>query len=134
MFSADLAGNDMGVAVVIDDEAMVLHGLTLVLEQMGWRVLPAASEEEALLQVDRSGARPDVIVADYRLRNGRTGVEAIHALHARAGHSIPAVLLTGETSPDRLREARASGFVVLHKPVTLRELAAMLPATSMAPA
>lgn len=53
-------------------------------------------------------------------------MDAIRDIHAFAGDIIPAILLTGDTSPDRIREARRSGFTVLHKPVTLSELSSHL--------
>lgn len=113
---------DRGVAVVIDDEVMVLRGLTMVLEQMGWLVVAAESGEAALDLVHALGRDPDVIVADYRLRGDHTGVEAINALVEFVGRPIPAFLLTGDTYPDRLREAKDSGFTLLHKPVSFKEL------------
>lgn len=115
-------------ALVIDDEVMVLQGLSIALSHLGWCVIAATSAEEAVQRLDGIAAPPVVIVADYRLRAGQTGVDAIRAVCAHLGCSIPAFLLTGDTSPDRLREARASGYTVLYKPVTLRELAALLPA------
>ncbi|TWA71226.1 PAS domain S-box-containing protein [Azospirillum brasilense] len=114
------------LALIIDDEELILQSLRLVLEQWGWDVLAAASGEEALRQLDGAERLPDVIIADYRLRYGRTGVDAIRDIHAFAGDLIPAILLTGDTSPDRIREARRSGFTVLHKPVTLSELSSHL--------
>ncbi|WP_188259085.1 hybrid sensor histidine kinase/response regulator [Azospirillum tabaci] len=114
------------LALIIDDEELILQSLRLVLEQWGWDVLAAASGEEALRQLDGAERLPDVIIADYRLRYGRTGVDAIRDIHAFVGEPIPAILLTGDTSPDRIREARRSGFTVLHKPVTLSELSSHL--------
>ncbi|NYZ17314.1 response regulator [Azospirillum sp. RWY-5-1] len=110
------------VALVIDDEPTVLYGLTLVLEQLGWEVVAAASADEAMRRLAARRTCPDVIVADYRLRDGRTGAEAIRAVHAMVGRAVPAMLLTGDTSPDRLKEARRSGFTLLHKPITIGEL------------
>ncbi|MBK3777417.1 response regulator [Azospirillum brasilense] len=114
------------LALIIDDEELILQSLRLVLEQWGWDVLAAASAEEALRQLDGAERLPDVIIADYRLRYGRTGVDAIRDIHAFVGELIPAILLTGDTSPDRIREARRSGFTLLHKPVTLSELSSHL--------
>ncbi|WP_448204129.1 response regulator [Azospirillum sp. sgz302134] len=111
-----------GLALLIDDEELILESLRLVLEQWGWGVLAAPSGEDALRLLAAAARLPDVIVADYRLRHDRTGVEAIRDVHAQAGAPIPAILLTGDTSPDRIRDARCSGFAVLHKPVTLAEL------------
>ncbi|AWK87549.1 hybrid sensor histidine kinase/response regulator [Azospirillum thermophilum] len=115
-----------GLVVLIDDDPMVLQSMGLVLEMWDWTVLPAATSDEAVEAVRSAGRRPDVIIADYRLRNGCTGVQAIHALAAAMGAAVPAILLTGDTSPERIREARESGFVMLHKPVTVGDLSAAL--------
>jgi CheY-like chemotaxis protein len=39
---------------------------------------------------------------------------------------MPAFLMTGDTAPERLREAAASGFHLLHKPVQPMALRAMV--------
>jgi CheY-like chemotaxis protein len=64
----------------------------------------------------------DLIIADYRLGDGATGVDAIEALCAHIGRSVPAVIVTGDTSPSRIKEATASGHRILHKPITGEEL------------
>ena len=69
---------------------------------------------------------PDAIIADYRLRADATGIEAIRSLHAKLGAEIPAVLITGDTAPERLREAKESGFLLLHKPVPPAKLRSLL--------
>ena len=71
-----------------------------------------------------AGAAPvDLIIADYRLGDGTTGVDAIEALCAHIGRSVPAVIMTGDTSPSRIKEATASGHRILHKPMTGEECA-----------
>ena len=70
-----------------------------------------------------AGAAPvDLIIADYRLGEGATGSDAIQALCAHIGHSVPAVIVTGDTSPSRIKEATASGYRILHKPIAGEEL------------
>lgn len=120
--AAAIGDDRLDVVLVIDDEPMVLYGLTLVLEQLGWEVVAAASAEEAVQRLRAGRKSPDVIIADYRLRDCRTGAEAIRAVHAMTGRAVPALLLTGDTSPDRLKEARRSGFTLLHKPISIGEL------------
>ena len=66
---------------------------------------------------DKGGMRPDAILADYRLREGCTGVVAIQKVLDAFGEGIPAILVTGDTAPSRLKEAAASGYPILHKPV-----------------
>ena len=62
--------------------------------------------------------RPDLILCDYRLRDGENGIGAIKRLQSQyTEERVPAVLITGDTAPDRLQEARESGLILLHKPV-----------------
>jgi len=69
---------------------------------------------------------PDLIISDYRLSAGRTGFEAVARLRGALGSEIPAFLISGDTAPERLREAAASGYHLLHKPVQPNALRALL--------
>lgn len=112
--------------VVIDDELAIRDATKLMLEDWGCEVVladSAATALSALVKIDRI---PDVIIADYRLRNNKTGAEAILDLHAKFGTDIPAIIVTGDTAPDRLREAESSGNYLLHKPLAPGRLRALL--------
>jgi CheY-like chemotaxis protein len=102
--------------LVIDDDKIVRDGMLYLLRDWGCECDAAESIEEALALVQLNV--PDVVISDYRLREQRTGVEAIAALRAVLGEALPALLITGDTAPKRLREAKASGLPLLHKPVT----------------
>lgn len=103
--------------VVIDDDALVLDGMRGLLQSWGCRVVTGASDTAALAQLAQEGGRPDLIISDFRLANGRTGVEAIERLRAALDSAIPAFLISGDTGPERLRDASASGHQLVHKPV-----------------
>ncbi len=114
-----------GLVVIIDDEAIILLSLRTLLEEWGYEVVAAMSGAEALDLLHGIGRMPNLIIADYRLREGRTGVEAIRDIHGVCGVRIPAVVLTGDTAPERLTEIRGAGFRLVHKPITttlLREI------------
>jgi len=113
--------------IIIDDETTVLCALNVLLEAWGYRVLAAESEREAVDKLSSAGGEaPEAIVADYRLREGRTGVEAIRHIRALVGAEVPSIIITGDTSTEGLREARASGVTVLQKPVPPPHLQAVL--------
>ena len=105
------------VVLVIDDEISVLKSLAFGIGDWGYEVLTATGEDEAVALLAERALRPDLIVADYRLRAGRTGAEAIRQICLLLGRAIPGVIITGDTAPDRIREARMHGLNVLHKPV-----------------
>jgi signal transduction histidine kinase len=106
--------------LIIDDEEAVRVGMLYLLRDWGCECQAAESIEEALAIVQSWS--PEVIVSDYRLREQRTGSEAIRAVRAALGQELPALLITGDTAPERLREAEASGVPLLHKPVSANEL------------
>jgi signal transduction histidine kinase len=114
------------LVVVIDDEAAVRDGMREVLRQWGCRPLLAGSADEALAQLAAGGSAPAAVIADYRLREGENGIAAIGKIRAAHGAAIPGVIVTGDTAPDRLREAEASGYHLLHKPVRPIQLRALL--------
>lgn len=69
---------------------------------------------------------PDIIISDFRLREKITGIEVIKQLRNKLQQSIPAILITGDTGPDRLQQAQDSGLLLLHKPVKPAKLRAAL--------
>lgn len=120
--SSKIVNLDGIVALVIDDDVNVLEGMSKLLLSWGCIVMTADSEEMAIEEISRSANIPSIIFADYRLREHKTGVDAIRRVYEELNNEIPAVVITGDTSPDRLREANASGFRLLHKPVTPSDL------------
>jgi CheY-like chemotaxis protein len=116
--------NFSGLTVlVIDDERSVRLGMRVLLEELGCRFLEASSVEEATRQAVKG--KPNVILADLRLRNGETGIVAISSVVDAIGPT-PAILISGDTAPDRLQEANRAGIKLLHKPVALPTLQAEL--------
>lgn len=103
--------------LVIDDEPNVRQGMEALLGRWGCRVLSAGSAAEALQQAQDADFQIDAIIADYRLPDNITGAEVAASIIEMAGQPIPVVLVTGDTSPERIHEARASGYPLLHKPV-----------------
>ncbi|MFK7855030.1 MAG: hybrid sensor histidine kinase/response regulator [Granulosicoccus sp.] len=108
--------------LVIDDEHDVRDGMDSLLSQYQCRVVLADSIEDACAQIIDLNWTPDVIIADYRLRDEKTGDTAIQRVREEVNEDVPAMIITGDTSPERLREATASGFLLLHKPVIGEEL------------
>ncbi|KJB91190.1 hybrid sensor histidine kinase/response regulator [Skermanella aerolata] len=120
---APIAGPTGGrYAVLVDDDAIVLMGLQSTLRDWGYEVLAAGSTDQALERL-RTGIRePDIIVADYRLRGGRVGTEAIVKIRELFDSNIPGVLLTGETGPECAADAAMHGLSIAQKPISSRQL------------
>jgi CheY-like chemotaxis protein len=88
-------------------------------------VLIAPDVETALSQVQNAGGPLNGLLVDYHLDHGN-GIEAIAAVRAQAGADLPAILITADRSPRVRQEARASGVVLLNKPVKPAALRALL--------
>ena len=105
---------------------MVLDSLEAILTEWGYETLTATDAEQAVAETREIGRRPDIVIADYRLREGRTGVEAIRAIRALFDQPIPGLILTGETDLEFQRTAAAHGLGIAHKPVTPSQLGRVL--------
>ncbi len=113
------------LAVVIDDDPLVLESMGGVFRRWGCQVVAADSDSKALQAITELGRLPDVIISDYSLANGRTGIETIEWLRRELAAPLPAFLISGDTDPALLREAKKKGFHLLHKPVDPMALRAM---------
>ena len=115
--------------VIVEDEPAVRAGLEVLLKGWGAEVdsfdSVAASRAWAE-QREPPPARPDLLIVDYRLEEGRTGVDAIAALRARFGAHIPSILVTGSTMTGHEKEASEHDFHLLIKPVVPNKLRAMI--------
>jgi signal transduction histidine kinase/ActR/RegA family two-component response regulator len=113
------------LVLVIDDDPLVLEGMGGIFRKWGCRVVTADSDSKALEAATGQGDVPDLIISDYHLANGRTGIETIEWLRGELSAPIPAFLISGDTDPATLHEAKVKGFHLLHKPVNPMALRAM---------
>lgn len=108
--------------MVIENDADVLYGATQWLELRGAAVLPARSTEEALAHLDDPGSPPDIILADYQLDGGDTGVQATRDVRAATHRHVPAILITADRSETVRRLGQQNDMSVLTKPAELSRL------------
>lgn len=111
--------------MILDDDISVLEGMYGLLSHWGW-VISASSPSEAVDKVAVSIQKPEVLIIDYRLTDNVSGIDVATNLQKRFGYSITVLIITGDTGPERLREADASGFPLLHKPVQPAKLRSTL--------
>jgi two-component system CheB/CheR fusion protein len=92
------------------DQRELLAGL---LESEGHRVVAASESDAALAALARSGARPDLVLADDRLDVGLDGAGLAAALSERLGTLVPALILAASAAA---ASAVPPGVSVLTKP------------------
>jgi two-component system, sensor histidine kinase len=114
------------LVVVIEDDPLVLEATGGLLHSWGCDVVTAKSCDEALanLAETKAGRRPDLIVSDYQLSRGLTGVDAVERLCSAFG-KIPALLISADpTCPPC--EVGPRSYQLLYKPVNAERFHASL--------
>ncbi|PWT75814.1 MAG: hypothetical protein C5B46_02175 [Proteobacteria bacterium] len=101
--------------LLIDDAVNVMDGMQELLSRWGCEVLRSRDAAEARFVAHQR--TPDVIIADARLEHGASGLDAIDSVQRALDRTIPAVVITGDTAIEVLKEAGARGLPLLHKPV-----------------
>jgi CheY-like chemotaxis protein/anti-sigma regulatory factor (Ser/Thr protein kinase) len=123
---------DRYLVALIEDDRLVRAAMESILARQGLALAAGADYAETREALRRLARTPDLVIADYRLRGGETGVAAAQRLREDFGREIPVLLLTGESAPERLADV-AGKFPVLRKPVHPEQLFAEI-ATLLAPA
>jgi signal transduction histidine kinase/CheY-like chemotaxis protein len=118
------------VVALVEDDVEVRDAMVLLLGSWGCGLLAGADTQELMRQADASGLRPDAMVADLRLRGGEDGLAAIAAARARWGATLPALVVSGDSAPERLRLMQDSGIPWLAKPVQAARLRSWLTAVT----
>jgi len=103
--------------LVLDDDIAVLEGMRGLLTRWGCRVATALSPNEGEDKLAGITQKLELLIIDYRLPDHVSGIEVARHLQGRLGYPFAVLVITGDTGPERLREADASGYPLLHKPV-----------------
>ncbi len=122
---ASLSLNGLKV-MMIDDESDIREGTVGLLANWGCEVYGFESAQAAKAFISTEGFEPNVLLVDYRLHENNTGIAAVSAIIEQLGYAVPAAIITGDTGTDRLQEATASGYTLLHKPVKAMQLRSFL--------
>ena len=117
---------DSALVALIDDDETILEAMLALFEQWGIELATGTDAISVRDDLQQLGRLPDVIISDFRLRDGRTGLEAIAELHGAFGPDIPAILVTGDTTPSTIHAIDNAGHAILYKPLQPARLRALL--------
>ncbi|OCH73196.1 hybrid sensor histidine kinase/response regulator [Vibrio breoganii] len=109
----------------VDDEVSILEGMEHLLQRWGCQVRLATDLEQSLLQLDNHW-QPDVILSDYRLENGRTGLQVLQHFKQVMGTEFNGVIISADRTPDIVDQVKSEGFEFLPKPVKPLKLRTLL--------
>ncbi len=115
------AGNS-GSILIVEDDPEVRELLEILLTDEGHHTTVAADGAAALTVLAQGMIRPDLLLADYNLPDGFTGLQLAARMRETLHHDIPVIILTGDMSPELNREIVRQGCVQLNKPVKVKEL------------
>jgi PAS domain S-box-containing protein len=107
--------------LLVEDEPGVRNAMRMLLKIEGYRVIAAATADEALSELE-TDPEFDIVVSDYHLEAGRTGTEVIAAARARLGQALKAILVTGDTS-SAIRDLQGDEHLrIISKPINSEKL------------
>jgi len=128
--------------VVVEDDPANLDGLARAIGGAGCLVDGVDGAAGARRLFEGRDRCPDILVADYRLRQGETGLDAVAALRERFewAEEVPVLFVTGELDINAKLAGFKGVFAIHHKPIDadalladLRELLSPPPAQSRPP-
>jgi two-component system, sensor histidine kinase len=126
---APLRGGLAGrLVVVIDDQESIVEGMRSLLASWGADVLGSSDGADVMDKLERLGRLPDLLIVDYRLAGDRLGTDVIDELRSALDPEIPAIVVTGSSTPDLAERIGARGDDLLSKPVLPADLRARIDA------
>jgi two-component system CheB/CheR fusion protein len=122
---SDTAANGLSV-LLIEDDLGVGGALTMLGKIAGQVWHWALQGEDALQQIGDGSLEPDILISDFRLPGGRSGLGVIAAIRARLQRQVPAILLTGDVTSLQREEVEKLGCRLLYKPADDTRLLALI--------
>ncbi len=112
------------LVVFVENEPAIAGAMSDLLTGWSCEVITAPTATAALAEL--RGRRPHVVLSDYHLDHGRTGLDALASIRAALGPHMSAALLTADRDPALRAAAEQAGYRVLHKPIRPGALRALL--------
>ncbi len=122
---------DGAAIMVVEDDPDLRDLLSQLLKFAGHSVTSAPDSDAAVALIAQSAIRPDILLTDYNLPSGQTGVDLLIRLRTMLAQNLPAIILTGDISTEAV--ARIAGVdaargpcVHMSKPVESKVLMAAI--------
>jgi CheY-like chemotaxis protein len=85
--------------LLVEDDASVRASMELFFRSHGYRIVSAASLDQALAVVGKL-PRPDLLITDFHLGDGKSGSDVISCVRIALGECLPAILISGDMSAE----------------------------------
>ena len=117
--SVDVAHFDNLKVLVVEDDLDVRDALVTLLKS--WRCAVWETDDITTAVAFTEQYVIDLVISDYRLRHHETGLELFNTLKS-LDKNMPCLLITGDTSAEKLKDFLKEEYLVLHKPIKPAEL------------
>ena len=115
-----------GVRILcIDNEEEILIAMASLLGRWGCEVRCAQSLEQAE-EIIGAGFLPRLVLSDYHLDDGKTGLQALHMIRLAHGNGIGGIIISADRKSDLQTQIREHGFGYVSKPVKPLKLRALM--------
>ena len=131
--TSENVSKETSTVLIVEDDPMVREMLELLLGTEGHRTISAVNGRTALDMAAKGTVKPDIVIADYNLPGGMTGLETIAGLRSALHRELPAIILTGDISTGTLRKIAHERCVHLNKPANADDLTKLIAALLGAP-
>jgi len=108
--------------LIIDDDVLILRSMSSLLTHWGCNVTAVTSGKEACTIILPETPKPDIIIADYKLQDGETGIDAIKMIKRMLNIAVPTLIVTGDTSEATISQIKSNGYTHLNKPIAPAKL------------
>lgn len=112
--------------LVLDDDYQVRASMVGLLKSWNCSCLDAESADDAITILNNNNNIVDLLLVDYRLREEKTGRDAIEKIRQHLGKTVPAIIITGDTAVERIQDAQSADALLLHKPASAMQLQRMI--------
>jgi Na+/proline symporter/signal transduction histidine kinase len=118
---------DSGRVLCIDNEQQIVDGMRLLLSDWGYEVITAMNLEQARQAINHTADKTvDLVIIDYHLDQGLTGLNLMQTLNKELGQNLPALVISADYTEEVKQGIEAQGYPLLRKPVKPMALRAML--------
>ncbi len=110
----------------MENEPAVLSGIEALLSSWGCNTVAVRDRESAMGWVRRGEAPPDILLVDYHLDRGESGLELAEEMQVLWPSRVPSIVITADHTQEAQTAANARGCKILRKPVRPAALRAVM--------
>ena len=115
-----------GVILMVEDEGPLRELLEEFLVKEGHTVIAHSNAKDALSWASEGASQPDLLLTDFDLRGGTSGLRLAQDLPDVLGNSVPTIILTGDITAQTLKAIAKTEFKQVTKPIMPQVLLALI--------